>query len=206
MIDTQILAVGVVTMLAVISPGPDFAVILRNSIAFGRLCGFLTAMGIASGVLVHISYTLLGFGFVMREAVWVLEVMRYLGAAYLIWLGVSAFLPPKKSDDEDIEAAGKLPLRKAFTDGFICNALNPKTALFFIALFSQVVDPKASVGLQVGIGGFIAVAHLVWFGLVAYFMTHGAFKNLLLRLKNKIEKAIGLCLFGLGLKLILTRS
>ncbi|WP_417794755.1 LysE family translocator [Terasakiella pusilla] len=202
----QIIVVATITLLAVISPGPDFAVITKNSIMFGRKSGIATAFGIATGVCVHITYTLLGLGYLLAEAVWLLEVMRYGGAAYLIWLGISAF---RTKNTHELEAPKTPDIQhktdfQNFRNGFVCNALNPKTALFFIALFTQVVGTDTPLIIQAGFGLFIALAHFVWFAIVALFLTHNRFKQFFERAKTSIERIVGGCLVGLGLKLAIT--
>ncbi|WP_261841760.1 LysE family translocator [Aliamphritea ceti] len=199
---TQFVLIGIVILLAVISPGPDFAITTRNSLMYGRCSGLATAIGIAAGVSVHVVYTLFGLGYIMAEAVWLLEVMRYLGAGYLIWLGVSAFLPGKgEGGSKTGLAVSGVAGWTAFKNGFICNALNPKTALFFIALFTQVVDPATPLIIQVLIGVFISVAHFVWFGIVALLLTHPRFNQMFARARVWIERVTGACLVGLGAKL-----
>ncbi len=201
--DAQFYTVAAITMLAVISPGPDFAVILRNSISFGRKAGMVTALGIACGVCVHISYTLLGFSYLINDALWLLEVMRYAGAGYLMWLGASSFFPKARQEQSDVDLQ-RVPAIIAFRNGFICNAFNPKTALFFIALFTQVVDPQTPFEAQVGFGAYISLAHLAWFAFVAYFLTHDALFTVFDKMKVWIERIVGVCLIGLGVKLVLS--
>ncbi|MBY4678662.1 LysE family transporter [Marinobacterium arenosum] len=202
---SQLTLVAAITMLAVISPGPDFAVTTRNSLIYGRRAGLATAAGIAAGISVHICYTLLGLGYLMSQAVGLLELMRYLGAAYLVWLGVSSLRPGSSEavGREGAGAQGLLPLRQAFGHGFLSNALNPKTALFFIALFSQVVDPATSLQVQGGFGLFIALAHLLWFALVALLLTHVRCKRFFDNARSWIERLVGVCLLGLGIKVAL---
>lgn len=202
MIDQHILIVAGVTMLAVISPGPDFAVVLRNSMRFGRKTGILTAMGIACGVSVHVAYTVAGFGLVVKEAAWMLDVMRYLGAGYLIWLGICAFRKTTPEADGAGDQGPAISGLAALRQGFFCNALNPKTSLFFIALFTQVVDPATPFVTQLGFGIFIAMAHLVWFALVAWFLTHQRLNHLFSKGKTVIERIVGVCLIGLGGRLL----
>ncbi|NVJ90242.1 MAG: LysE family transporter [Methylocystaceae bacterium] len=201
--DTQFYTIALVTILAVISPGPDFAIILRNSISFGRIAGCYTALGIAAGVSVHITYTVLGFSYLMNEALWLLDAMRYIGAAYLIWLGVSAFLSQTTQDQIELQPS-TISALASFRNGVICNALNPKTALFFIALFTQVVDPHTPIQTQMGFGLFIALAHLLWFSCLAYLLTHQAWRNRFHKIKPKIERVVGACLLILGIKLMTT--
>ena len=202
----QILLVMTVIVLAVISPGPDFALVTRNSILFSRRSGIATAFGIAAGVGVHITYTVFGLGYVLSSTVWILEIMRYAGAAYLIWLGLSAFRSQKIRASENSEPPEnqKKSAFYSFRSGFICNALNPKTALFFIALFTQVVDENMSQPLQAGLGLFIALVHFVWFALVSLFLTLKWFRQYLAKATIWIERLTGGCLVALGLKLAVT--
>lgn len=202
MIDHHLLVIAGVTLLAVISPGPDFAIVLRNSMRDGRSVGVMTALGIACGVSVHIAYTVPGFGFLVQEATWLLEVMRYLGAAYLIWLGVASFRCRKGGSDDGLATGNTLSAMAAVRQGFFCNALNPKTSLFFIALFTQVVDPATSFATQIGFGVFIALAHLLWFVFVAWCLTHQRLNILFARMKTGIERVVGVCLIALGGRLL----
>ena len=84
----EVIAVAIITILAVISPGPDFVMVTRIALTRGRRAGVLCAIGIGSGVSIHLTYTLIGLGVVFASNVWVLTSLRYLGAAYLIWLGM----------------------------------------------------------------------------------------------------------------------
>jgi threonine/homoserine/homoserine lactone efflux protein len=85
---TELLAVVTITILAVISPGPDFAMVTRNSLLLSRRAGLLTALGIGGGVLVHVAYTILGVGILIQQSIWLFNALKLVGAAYLIWLGV----------------------------------------------------------------------------------------------------------------------
>ncbi|WP_320007699.1 LysE family translocator [Maridesulfovibrio sp.] len=197
--------IGVVTVLAVVSPGPDFAIVFRNGLRYGRKMGLATAFGVAGGVVVHITYALLGLSYVVAEYTWVLMAVRYAGAAYLLWLGVSAFLPRKSVEDqaESCADAVYVSFGEAFRNGFLCNALNPKTMLFFVALFTQVVTPGTSLVLKMSIGAFISLTHLVWFAFIVFVLTDQRTAKLVARWRKGVEKVVGVCLFGLGAKLAL---
>src|SRR5256885_4192866 len=95
---TEWIAVVTITLLAVISPGADFAMVTRNSLLRSRRAGLLTALGIGLGVLVHVGYTLLGVGLLMQQSTWLFDVVKLLGAAYLIYLGVT-MLRSRQEDD-----------------------------------------------------------------------------------------------------------
>ncbi len=223
LLSMEIIAVGIITVLAVISPGPDFAMVTRIALARGRRAGVLCAIGIGSGVSVHLAYTLIGLGVVFASNVWVLTGLRYLGAAYLIWLGLSALWPdiralagrrkPLKNSDVRIITASDISGpdqnrnsadRNAFWTGFACNALNPKTMLFIVSLFSQVISPDTAILQEIGYGIYIATCHMVWFALVAIALTLPAVQARIAAIKSWIERAVGLCLAGLGIKLLVS--
>lgn len=214
----EIIAVAIITVLAVISPGPDFAMVTRIALARGRRAGVLCAVGIGSGVSVHLAYTLIGLGVLLASNVWVLNSLRYLGAAYLIWLGCAALWPDirrflvrmnaLKNKDVSANTATSLPRpdqsrnRSSFWIGFACNALNPKTMLFIVSLFSQVISPGTPILQEIGYGIYIAACHMVWFGLVAVALTLPSVQARIAAIKGWIERAVGLCLAGLGIKLL----
>ena len=203
--ESPIALVGLVTVLAVISPGPDFAIIVRNGIRYGRQLGLATALGIASGVCVHTTYTLLGLSYVVAACSWAMEGVRYAGALYLIWLGISSFLPRKKEAEQSCpdEEMTSVSFRMAFRHGFFCNVLNPKTMLFFLALFTQVISPSTPLHMKIGIGIFISLTHLVWFALVVVMLTNSRTEKFREQWQHYLERGVGVCLFVLGVKLAL---
>lgn len=202
-IETNLLAVAGITLLAVVSPGPDFAVILRNALRSGRGPGLATALGIACGVVVHVTYTLLGLGWLVARYAWLLTAIKYAGAAYLVWLGCSALLSRKDEagGPQGSAPAARADLRQAFGNGFMCNILNPKTVLFFIALFTQVVAPGTSLAALVGIGVYIVLAHLAWFAFVVLVLTNPAALRGFNHWRRAVEKGVGGCLVALGVTL-----
>lgn len=202
---SNMITVGVVTVLAVVSPGPDFAVTMKSAVKGGRKAGLMTAMGIACGVAVHVAYTLLGLGYVVSAHAWVLDAVRYAGAAYLLWLGASAFFPSarKEAYPQDGRGQGTRGAWAAMRDGFFCNALNPKTVLFFVALFTQVVGPDVPLFTQAGVGVFISLVHLLWFSFVVVAMTNKRTLSLFHRWRGALERVVGSCLLGLGGKLLM---
>lgn len=88
---TEIIAVAVITVLAVISPGADFAMVVRNSYLYGRTTGLLAATGVAAGVLVHVTYTMLGVGLLIASSTALFTAIKLAGAAYLVYIGVRTF-------------------------------------------------------------------------------------------------------------------
>ena len=123
---TEILAVAVITVLAVIAPGADFAMVVRNSYLHGRRTGLLAALGVAAGVLVHVTYTMLGVGLLIASSTFLFTVIKLVGAAYLVYIGVRTFRT-RGEVQVDLETTSDLTPLKALRAGFLTNVLNPKT-------------------------------------------------------------------------------
>lgn len=196
----ELVSVITITLLAVISPGADFAMVSRNSMFLSRRAGLLTALGISLGVLVHVTYSMLGIGLLISQSILLFNLVKFAGAAYLIWLGIG-MLRSRKLDPQQVVAASQLSDWQALRVGFLTNALNPKTTLFVVALFTQVISPGTATLTQLGYGLFMAVTHLFWFALVAYGLSSEAARGFVARSRHLIERAIGGVLVALGLGL-----
>lgn len=197
---TEMIAVAVITVLAVISPGADFAMVVRNSYLYGRTTGLFAAAGVAAGVLVHVTYTMLGVGLLIAANTALFTAIKLVGAAYLVYIGLRTFFA---RGDVAVDLASKPRLSRlgALRTGFLTNALNPKTTLFVVATFTQVVGPGTPVWQQAGYGLFMSFAHLGWFGLVALFFSDSRLRTAMLRRQKVLNRAIGSVLVGLGVTL-----
>ncbi|MGO4306461.1 LysE family translocator [Cupriavidus sp. RAF12] len=196
----ELLAVATITLLAVISPGPDFAMVTRNSYLSGRRTGVACALGIALGVQVHVFYTMFGVSVLMRHAHGLLTVVKLLGAAYLIWIGIQT-LRNRTRLTVDTRAAPVMSGLAALRMGFLTNALNPKTTLFVVSTYTQVVNVHTPLTVQFGYGLFMSLAHWAWFSLVAWCFGAAALRAAMLRRQGLLDKTIGSALCGLGVAL-----
>ncbi|MBZ9596679.1 LysE family translocator [Streptomyces yangpuensis] len=197
---TEVIAVAVITLLAVISPGADFAMVVRNSYLYGRPTGLFAAAGVAAGVLVHVSYTMLGVGLLIASSTALFTVIKLAGAAYLVWIGIRTFRA-RAEVTVDLESKPQLTRLGAMRSGFLTNVLNPKTTLFVVSTFTQVVDPGTPLWQQAGYGLFMSAAHLGWFGAVAVFFSVSGLRERMLRAQKTLNRAIGSVLVGLGVGL-----
>ena len=197
----ELLAVATITTLAVISPGADFAMVTRNSMIASRRTGLLTAVGISLGVLVHVAYSMLGIGLLISKSILLFNIIKFAGAAYLVFLGITMLMAKKQSPETDSNQSKAIAGVTALKIGFLTNVLNPKTTLFVVALFTQVINPETPVGIQLAYGAFISVAHLVWFVLVAYAFSSNAAQRIVASSRHIIERMIGGVLVALGIGL-----
>ncbi|WP_429071013.1 LysE family translocator [Aeromonas dhakensis] len=202
---TELLAVVAITFFAVISPGPDFAMVSRNSLLLSRRSGVLTALGIGAGVCVHVTYTLLGVGLLIQQSLWLFNLIKLAGAAYLIFLGIK-MLRAKPATDEMLAEQPALSSLGALRTGFLTNVLNPKTTIFIVSLFMQVVQLQTPLAVQLGYGAFIVLAHAVWFSAVAIFFSTDSVRGRLLAVRHWIDRVFGALLVGFGMLLALTQQ
>lgn len=193
----ELVAVAIITILAVISPGADFAMVTRNSYLYGRRAGLLAAVGIALGVQVHVTYTIMGVGFIISHSKILFSAIKIVGAIYLVYIGYKTFFTKIQVDIDLTSSAGISPLG-ALRTGFLTNALNPKTTLFVVSTYTQVVNPSTPLSLQIAYGLFMSFAHWAWFSLVALFFSHVTLREIMLSKQTILNKTIGGILIGLG--------
>ncbi|MDO5058036.1 MAG: LysE family transporter [Lautropia sp.] len=198
----ETIAVAAITILAVISPGPDFAMVTRNSFVHGASSGVLSALGIGCGVLVHVGYTVFGIAPLILGSPLLFGVMKLLGGGYLMWLGWCSLRNRTPLAMRGEQEDGRLLPWHFFRMGFLTNALNPKTMLFVVATYSQVVAPASPLWLNLSYGAFMSLAHMLWFGVVACFFAAPAIRAQLLARQLLVDRVIGVALLLLALSLL----
>ncbi len=191
-----------ITLLAVVSPGADFAMISRNSFLYGRRGGVMAAVGIGISCWFHVFYAMFGLAIVQRLFPNILDVIKLAGAAYLIYIGITTALAKRKATRSDDVVKGQTVAR-AITAGIMTNGLNPKTAVFVISLYTQIIGPGSSVAFLLGCGLFISLAHLIWFAGVATFLAQPAIRKKVLANQRVFNGLIGTVLVVLGFALML---
>lgn len=194
----ELIAVALFTVLAVISPGADFAMVTRSSYAQGRKAGLAAAVGIALGVQVHVLYTVLGIAVIISQSPVLFMTMKVLGAGYLIYLGYQSLTNTARISLDDLAQVGQVSVLKALRTGFLTNALNPKTMLFVVSAYTQVVQPGSPMALDFAYGAFMSFAHWVWFSLVAVFFSSAVLRKAMIERQIMVDRVIGVALIGLG--------
>jgi len=188
------------TVVVAIVPGPDFAVVLRNALIGGRLAGIMTALGIGLALGVHVTYALAGIGLIVSQSIFLFNALKLIGAAYLIFLGVTMYRTASREMPADSALAGMPPL-KALRWGFLTNVTNPKATMFALSVFLQVTSPATPLWTQIGYGVIMASGVFLWFVLVTFFFTLPAVRQQFIRAKLWMERSFGilLTLFGIGI-------
>lgn len=202
----EFLTVALIHLLAVASPGPDFAVVVRESVTHGRRAGTWTAFGVGTAIFLHVGYSLLGIGLIVSQSIMLFNALKWLAAAYLLYIGFKALRarPAKPGSDEVQAAAVERTPRGAFVAGFMTNGLNPKATLFFLSLFTVVINPHTPLLVQAGYGVYLALATGLWFCLVAMLFSQQRVRAGFARMGHWFDRAMGAVLVALGIKIAFT--
>lgn len=202
---SNLIAVAVVSFLAAISPGPDFFIVLKNSLSCSRKLGVLTALGVSTALIIHLSYTLIGIGLLIAESPFLFLILKITGVAYLFYIGLSGLLSSFKDSALDLNYShvnNQILPYQAFLQGFLTNLLNPKAAIFFISLFSQFIDSATPIYLRVEYAAINWSITLSWFLFLSYLITTKGFIGKIHRFRIYIERFMGGALMLLGIKLL----
>ena len=202
--------IGTVTLihlLAVISPGPDFIMCVRNSLAYSRKTGIWTAVGFGAGIGVHIFYSLAGLAVVISKSIILFNFIKFLGAGYLVYIGLrSIFSKSSKLDLSEQPKRFDISAVSAVKIGFLTNALNPKATLFFLSLFTFVISPNTPAPVLGAISLIMVLNTVLWFSIVSVFFTQNSIRSAFERFQGVFNKTLGGLLVALGIKVALTEK
>lgn len=191
------------SLVVLLFPGPGVVYVVARSVSQGQIAGFVSVAGLSTGAFVHVLAAALGLSAILLTSAMAFSVLKIVGAAYLIYLGVQALLSRHKT--QQVDASAPRSFKKLFIDGALVSVLNPKIAVFFLAYLPQFVDPaNGSVTRQILFLGLVYVAlSLVTDG--AYAILGARSSNLLKRIRNsgtRLQYASGSVYIGLGIYLL----
>jgi RhtB (resistance to homoserine/threonine) family protein len=201
----EFLILATALFLALLSPGPDFAMILKQSISSGKRASIFSSIGIGIGSSIHVVYTVLGIGLIISKSIILFNIIKYLGAAYLIYLGYKSL----KSKGTNLNVKNikieEMSDFKAFSLGFLCNALNPKATLFFLSIFTVVVSIDTPMHVQAFYGIFCIFTATFWFVGLSLILSHKKVKGFFNKFGIWFDRSIGIVLIALGIKVALSK-
>lgn len=174
-----LITIAIMHFVAVVSPGPDFAVVLKQSLQQGLSASVLTSIGIGSGILLHCLYAILGVSIFITTTPWLMNAMLYLAAAYFIFLGYKGLSSKGLTDQANLAStkSSNISLAKSFLLGFLTNGLNPKATLFFLALFTTVIPVNSSLIANVYYGIYLSLATSLWFVSLSICLTRPSIRQ-----------------------------
>lgn len=195
------------SVLLALAPGPDNIFVLTQSALSGRKAGMAVMFGLCTGLIAHTAAVALGVAVIFQTSLLAFSVLKYLGAAYLVYLAWQAF--STSAEKINGESDGKFRFGKLYRRGIFMNITNPKVSLFFLAFLPQFADPsKGSVSLQILIlGSVFILATILIFGGIA--LLAGSITQMLNRSGNFqkiLNRVAGTVFLGLALKLAATKQ
>ncbi|MCB1650451.1 MAG: LysE family transporter [Alphaproteobacteria bacterium] len=197
-----------VQLAATMSPGPAFIVATRNAMMYGRRAGVYTALGLGLGVGAHVVFVLCGLAVVLSQSVLLFNIIKYAGAAYLIFIGAKALLHGGKAAEiQTMQVGGQksLSVFKAVKHGFLTNLLNPKAVIFFGAIFTQFLQPGMSSGVLVLYGTTSVMVEILWFSGLSIVLTHAKVRARFTAISGWFDRVCGGLLMALGVRLALSK-
>ena len=201
MLAHQVAVLAGLTALVMISPGPDMIIVLRNTLLHGRGAGLLTSLGVLAGNLVHIGYCAVGVGFLISQSILAFSILKYLAAAYLLYLGIMSIRNAGGRFSLDLASKTRTPRRSAWTQGFLNNILNPKGTLFYLGVFTMIVTPQTSpAGVAVLVATTICVSAAFW-GIFVMTLDAAPVRRVLEGAQAMVSRVLGGVLILLGLRI-----
>lgn len=199
---SELITITLIIILAAISPGPDFAMVVKNSLQHDRRSGILTALGVSVSLIIHASYCVIGLAIVISKSLLLFSIIKYLGAAYLIYIGTNSLLSKQNmSSNEHHKSHSSSNTHNAFLQGLLCNLLNPKAIMFILAFFTMLVSSTSSIEILIEYIIEISLIHFVWFTFLALMITHPRIKKNLAKVQVYIIKAMGFLLIAFGARI-----
>lgn len=190
---------------AIVVPGADTAMVMRQAIVHGRKAAILTSFGIGTSLMFHVTYTILGLGLIISQSIMLFNVIKWAGVAYLIYIGIQSLRAGSAHLDtgavSSAERAAPQSALKGFGLGFMANALNPKPVFFFLSIFSTVVSHSTPAMVKFGYGLVMASCLIAWFVAVSFFLTTPAMRAAFEKASKWINRASGAVFIAFGLKL-----
>ncbi len=203
----DILGYILLTFFIVMSPGVDFALITKRTITTGKTDGLKMALGLTSGALIHTLAAAFGLSVILLKSALAFEIIKYLGAFYLIYLGASSFIKKKKGNSSPSTTPTETVNKSAFKQGLISNTLNPKVAIFFLTFLPQFVTPGMNTSFQFVIMGCgYALLSILWFTAIVFLLSYVRKWLMSAKVQKTLDKVTGLVLIGFGAKLLFTNS
>ena len=201
------LALATVQGAATMSPGPAFAMSVRQTLAHDRRTGILTSVGLGIGVGIHVLFVIMGISVLISKSVMLFNIIKYGGAAYLAYIGIKGLMSKKAAPDTSKNAAQtqekkkSVSALKAIQTGILTNVLNPKAVAFFTAFYAQFTTVETPIEILALYGLTSVIMEMGWFSLVSIFLTTPKIRAKFISFKHWIERVCGGLLVALGIKL-----
>ncbi|WP_077214493.1 LysE family translocator [Bacillus dakarensis] len=208
-----------VSLIIIMTPGPDFILITKNALTINRYAGRMTSYGVVTGHIIYATASILGFTAIIAKSIVLFEVIKYTGGVYLLYLGIKAILSSiKNKEKENTEIKSNLEAelqvaqknsktKTSYFQGLASTLLNPKAIMFYISFLPQFIDLKGNIILQSMIlAGLFIITVLLWFTLYLYILTYISSWFKKPSVERIFDRFSGIALIYLGIKLALGKN
>ncbi|ENM5798214.1 LysE family translocator [Vibrio mimicus] len=191
-----------VHFIALLSPGPDVALVVQNATQHGRKTGVMIALGLSCGILIHLILSLTGISYLVKQQPLLFNLLQLAGGSYLLYLGIGALkavMATKACTKASVEPSTNPAIpaiqllgnrRQAFAKGMMTNLLNPKALVFFVSLLSSLIPASMSVSGKVSAALILVSLSLIWFSSLAWLLTTPAMQQRMQRITRTVD---GIC-------------
>ena len=200
------LTIAVLHLFAVASPGPDFILVSRQCLRYGRRIAIWTSLGIAIGILFHVALSLTGLSILLQNQPDLFWYIKLLASLYIGYLGIVSLVSKSSNklvEDATGQAGNQL---RSVTTGLLTNVLNPKALIFFITVFAVAINEETGIFVKILLGIYMSVATFIWFALVSILLTN---KKAIGRFKRAIpllEKVTGFFLLLIAIQILFQQT
>lgn len=201
----EFMALALAHFIAVASPGPDFAIVMKHSISHGKRIALVTSLGIGAAIFIHVAYALLGIGLIINSTAWLYDLLIVSASAFLFYIGANAIRSaPNDRDPNFSDAQPAISQKKAFYLGFLTNGLNPKATLFFLSLFTVLVNAETPMIIKGFYGIYLAIATTIWFCALSLLLSKVSVRKFFSTQGYWFDRIMGLVLIALALNIVYT--
>ena len=200
------LTIAVLHLFAVASPGPDFILVSRQCLRYGRRIAIWTSLGIAIGILFHVALSLTGLSILLQNQPDLFWYIKLLASLYIGYLGIVSLVSKNSNklvEDATGQAGNQL---RSVTTGLLTNVLNPKALIFFITVFAVAINKETGIFVKSLLGIYMSVGTFIWFALVSILLTN---KKAIERFKKAIpllEKVTGFFLLLIAIQILFLQT
>ncbi len=201
-----LLLISSIHLFAAASPGPDFVLVSQQTLANGKKAGLLISIGIALGLSIHITYSALGLATLIANSSSALWIIKILGGCYLLFLGYQGITATKSVSSSELQnQVEQSSTVRYIAMGFLCNALNPKAPIYFVALFTVVLSANLPASHLVIYGLWMMAIQLLWFSTVVLLLSRPAINSKFQHLGHWINRIMGATMLIIGVKMLTSK-
>ncbi len=202
----EFLTMAFAHLIAVAGPGPDFAIVMKHSISYGKRIAIITSAGIGFAIFLHVAYALAGIGIIVKSSPMLYQGLIIVASLFLLYLGYGAVQakPSGELEAEAMTTQKTISDKKAFALGFLTNGLNPKATIFFLSLFTVIVDVNTPFIVKGMFGIYLACATFLWFLFLSLILTRPQVRQIFSRKGYVFDRVMGWVLILLALNILIS--